>query len=90
MHVHVSVTFVDTCQALVACMVCVWIQADEWLAPEMIERFGPFSECAKQHVAVKPQKGECSPVCNKLFARSAAETLACMVWPLTYLHTTTF
>ena len=24
----------------------------------MSERFGPFSECAKQHVAVKPQKGE--------------------------------
>ena len=24
----------------------------------MGERFGPFSECAKQHVAVKPQKGE--------------------------------
>ncbi|KAL3148525.1 hypothetical protein ABBQ38_013963 [Trebouxia sp. C0009 RCD-2024] len=31
--------------------------ADEWVAPEMSERFGPFSECAKQHVAVKPQKG---------------------------------
>ena len=24
----------------------------------MDQRFGPFSECAKQHVAVKPQKGE--------------------------------
>ncbi|KAL3137205.1 hypothetical protein ABBQ32_006763 [Trebouxia sp. C0010 RCD-2024] len=31
--------------------------ADEWVAPDMSERFGPFSECAKQHVAVKPQKG---------------------------------
>ena len=37
---------------------CVPLQADEWLAPGMGERFGPFSECAKQHVAVKPQKGE--------------------------------
>ncbi len=24
----------------------------------MDARFGPFSECAKEHVAVKPQKGE--------------------------------
>lgn len=37
---------------------CVFLQADEWLAPGMGARFGPFSECAKQHVAVKPQKGQ--------------------------------
>jgi len=28
----------------------------------MDARFGPFSECAKEHVAVKPQKGEASPI----------------------------
>ena len=33
----------------------------------MDDRFGPFSECAKQHVAVKPQKGEVNiPSLNKL------------------------
>lgn len=31
--------------------------ASEWLEPNMDARFGPFSDCAKEHVAVKPHKG---------------------------------
>ena len=33
------------------------LQANDWLDPDMDERFGPFSDCAKSHVAVKPKKG---------------------------------
>ena len=34
------------------------LQASAWLDANMDQRFGPFSECAKQHVAVKRQKGD--------------------------------
>lgn len=37
------------------------LQASQWLEADMDTRFGPFSDCAREHVAVKPQKGE--PVC---------------------------
>lgn len=29
-----------------------------WLTPELGERMGPFSDCAKNHVAFKPKKGD--------------------------------
>lgn len=32
-------------------------QGSEWADESMPERFGPFSECARGHVAVKPKKG---------------------------------
>lgn len=32
-------------------------QGSVWLDPHGEERFGPFSDCAKGHVAVRPQKG---------------------------------
>ena len=28
-----------------------------WVDPAMPQRFGPYSDCAKGHVAVKPRKG---------------------------------
>lgn len=46
--------------------VCV-LQASEWLEPNMDARFGPFSDCAKEHVAVKPQKGEAMPILHDGF-----------------------
>jgi 2OG-Fe(II) oxygenase superfamily len=33
------------------------VQGSEWVDPSMAERFGPFSECAQGHVAVRPKKG---------------------------------
>lgn len=30
----------------------------EWVSPDMPKRFGPFSECARGHVAVRPKKGD--------------------------------
>lgn len=30
----------------------------KWVDPEMPQRFGPFSECARSHVAVRPKKGD--------------------------------
>lgn len=40
----------------------VWscLQANDWLDSGMENRFGPFSDCAKSHVAVKPKKGTCN------------------------------
>lgn len=32
-------------------------QGSEWADESMPERIGPFSECARDHVAVKPKKG---------------------------------
>lgn len=37
------------------------LQADDWLESDMDKRFGPFSDCAKSHVAVKPKKGTLLP-----------------------------
>ena len=37
------------------------LQADDWLESDMDKRFGPFSDCAKSHVAVKPKKGTLIP-----------------------------
>ena len=60
------------------------LQANDWLEPDMDERFGPFSDCAKSHVAVKPKKGTpwvyvattmCS--CNKKTSRPETPVLQC-------------
>lgn len=32
-------------------------QGSVWVDPAMPQRFGPYSDCAKGHVAVKPRKG---------------------------------
>ena len=39
-------------------------QGSVWVDPAMPQRFGPYSDCAKGHVAVKPRKG--APVQRKL------------------------
>jgi len=58
---HLGVTAI-MCHAyadVVSAADCVSVlQASQWLEPNMDARFGPFSDCAKEHVAVKPQKGE--------------------------------
>lgn len=33
-------------------------KGSEWLDPKLESQFGPFSDCAKGHVAVKPSKGD--------------------------------
>ena len=54
---------------------CGCLQGSSWLDPSLEERFGPFSECAARHLAVKPRKGTqacsaclCSGKFRKCFA----------------------
>ena len=38
------------------------IQGSSWLDPSLETAFGPFSECAQGHLAVKPRKGTLPPL----------------------------
>lgn len=44
-------------------------QGSTWADETMPERFGPFSDCAKDHVAVKPKKGGLAPANMRCFGR---------------------
>ena len=36
---------------------CWRVQGSSWMDPSMETQFGPFSNCAAGHLAVKPRKG---------------------------------
>ena len=58
-HLGVTAIMYHAYADVVSAADCVSVlQASQWLEPNMDARFGPFSDCAKEHVAVKPQKGE--------------------------------